>query len=98
MHVVPAAEYLGKHVALSFEVRTDGVDHGACVVKAQRTASLQYSGFLAADMSEVKAPPAAFAPCATGIDVPPGAKWILYGFTYRGAGKAWVRGGRVEAR
>ncbi len=37
-----------------------------------------------------------FMRCDATADVPDGAKWILYGVSYKGDGKAWVRGGSLH--
>jgi hypothetical protein len=98
VHVLPADAYVGKHVTVSFDLRTDGVAEGACIAKAQDGRVLQYAGFLGGNFKEVKGPQPAFTPCEVGFDVPPDTKWILYGYSYKGMGKAWLRGGKLEAR
>lgn len=81
---------MGKLVKLSLEARTEGIDGGACVAKAQRMKTLQYAGFLASDLAQLPTAAKGFTRCKLRL-MCGRTKWILYGFTYRGAGKAWAR-------
>jgi hypothetical protein len=92
VHEVQASMPARRNFHASFEVHTDGLDEeGSCVMKAQRGRDLEYEGFLASDLKPVKTTTSGFVRCDLSMDVPVGTKWILYGFTYRGAGRAWVR-------
>jgi hypothetical protein len=97
VHVVPAAEYVGKTVHATFEAKVDNFEQGACVMKVQRERKLTYAGFLAADLKELSGTHE-FAPCSLSTPVGADAKWILFGVTHRGAGKAWVRDPKLEAK
>ena len=93
VRVVPAEAWVGRTFTASLEVRTDGLDEreAGCVMKAQTGRELSYSGFLASNFVTVPTTTKGFTGCELTVQVPPRTKWILYGFTYRGAGKAWVR-------
>ncbi len=93
----PAGALAGKKVKAAFDVRTEGLaQEGNCIVKVQMDSDLAYGGFLAFDMKPVASSTKGFVPCNLEVMVPAHAKWILYGFTYRGAGKAWLRGGSLK--
>lgn len=97
VRAVAAEPFVGKAATVAFDVRTDGLDGGGmCILKVQTERELAYGGFLALEMKDVPASTPDFMPCALHTTVPTGAKWILYGFSYRGGGKAWVRGGTVK--
>ncbi|MBI4957289.1 MAG: hypothetical protein HY908_35080 [Myxococcales bacterium] len=97
VRAVAAQPFIGKAATVAFDARTDGLDgEGMCILKVQTERELAYGGFLAHDTKEVPASTPDFTPCALHTTVPSGAKWILYGFSYRGGGRAWVRGGTVK--
>lgn len=97
VRAVPAGRFAGKKAKVAFDVRTEGLDNeGSCTVKVQNERELAYSGYLAVEMKRVPPTTKDFTPCNLEVLVPKEAKWILYGFTYRGAGKAWVRGGTIK--
>ncbi len=94
---VPAAAFAGKTARATFDVKTEGLEgEGACIIKAQNERDLAYQGFLAFDMKKVDATTKGFTHCEVQVAVPSAAKYLVYGFTYRGAGKAWVRGGTLK--
>lgn len=98
VRVAAADQYVGKHVSAEFEVRTEPLDNAACILKVQRERPLTYAGFVALDFVDAPPPSEHFVPCRLGVDVPNGAGWILFGLTYRGSGKAWVRAPKLEAK
>jgi hypothetical protein len=98
VRAVPADAFVGKTVAAALDVRTEGLDGpGVCILKFQRARPLAYAGFLGAQHKETPATAPSFH-CDLSASVPEGTKWILYGFSYRGGGKAWIKGGRIEAK
>jgi hypothetical protein len=98
VQAVASDAFVGKKVTASLDVRTEGLDGpGACIMKVQRTRPLAYAGFLAVDFKEAPPTTASFH-CELSASVPPGAKWILYGLSFRGGGKAWIKGGKIEAK
>ena len=97
LHVVPATSFVGKKAHATLEVRADGIQGQVmCIMKVQRVRDLQYGGFLAFDMKPNPGTTSGFVKCDLGADVSDGAKWILYGASYKGDGKAWVRAGSIH--
>ncbi len=97
VHTIAASDLVGKKVHASFEAKLDKIAHASCVVKVQRDAKLAYFGFLASELKAIENAKD-FVPCDLDVQIPEGARYVLYGVTYKGAGTAWVRGGKLEPR
>lgn len=95
VRAVPARDFQAKPVKASLEVRTEGTTSGGCVLKVQRERTLRYAGFLASDFSALPPTSSGFVRCDLVATVPSDAEWLLFGYTYRGPGRAWLRGGTV---
>ncbi|NUP08119.1 MAG: hypothetical protein HOW73_18890 [Polyangiaceae bacterium] len=92
VRTVPADGLVGKEITATFLVRADGLEKpGMCILKVQAEPALAYQGFLAGDFKEIAASTKGFVPCTVSTKVPDGARWILFGATYRGNGKIWVK-------
>jgi len=99
VRAVSAEPYIGKTVAATLDVQTNGMtEGGACLIKVQRQRQLVYWGFLAADLKELPATTDNFVPCEVVAQIPPTAKWVLYGFTYHGPGRVSVRSASIAAK
>lgn len=92
-----ANAFSGKRVKATFEVRVDGVKDGVCVMKVQTVERLQYGGFLAVDTKQPVDASKGFVTCELASELPREARWMLFGYTFRGAGRVWVRDARLIA-
>ncbi len=97
VRTVDATPFVGKKIKAELDIKTDGLDGDAvCLVKVQAERELTYSHFLAVESKPVSKSTKDFEHCALETTIPTGAKFILYGISYRGAGKAWLRGGTLK--
>lgn len=97
VRAVPADALRGKKVTATLDVRTDGLDaEGLCLLKIQRSRDLAYQGFIEAQSAPVAASTPSPRRCTVSATIAQDARWILYGFTYRGAGTARILGGTLK--
>src|SRR5262245_34164127 len=97
---VEADTLRGKKASIRFEVKTEGLEEpgGLCLVKAQREKDLAYAGILGFVKQEVAATTKGFISCKLALEVPEGTRYLLYGFSHKGPGKVWIRGGTFAAK
>jgi CubicO group peptidase (beta-lactamase class C family) len=92
LRALPAESLVGKQVTASMLVRAADLEKpGACVLKIQKDRPLAYQGLLATSLSEVAESTKGFVRCTVSAKVPDGARWILFGVSYRGRGTMWVK-------
>ena len=98
LRVVAAAPHVGKKVKLSLEMKATSDESVLCVAKVLTTPQWTYGASLALGTQQPSEDRSArFVPCDMTLDVPEGAKWILFGVGAEGTGQLWVRGGTVTA-
>lgn len=92
VRALPAESLVGKQVTASMLVRADGLEKpGTCLVKIQKDRPLVYAGYLEVGTEKVAETTKGFVRCSVTAKVPEGARWILFGVSYRGGGTMWVK-------